>query len=132
MKTMSKPTMKGLPKDFPDVNEKRYWRAEGIDNANPDGFMYDPSHTIFFIRDYMKDVKVWINKYDLTLKVDTDKVDTECDRARCPRYDMGELVNPHASLGHTHYNDCPFCYKQHTCWVKVMVERMMSSKEKSD
>ena len=53
--------MKGLPKDFPDANDHRYW--SGPNNANPDEYNYDPSHTVFFIRDYMKDVKTWFNSH---------------------------------------------------------------------
>ena len=49
--------MKGLPRGFPDVNDHKYWA--GLGNANPDGLCYAPSHTVFYIRDYMKDVKAW-------------------------------------------------------------------------
>ena len=64
----SYPTMKGLPQGFPDVNNPKYWR--GPKSGNPDGCYYDPTHTVFFIRDYIKDVKIWFDSQALSqLKV---------------------------------------------------------------
>jgi len=74
-------TMEGLPGGFPSIENPKYWR--GPRGFGPDDPDYDPDKAIFYVRDYIRDVREWFEEREtehITVKYQSTEV--ECDK--CP------------------------------------------------